>query len=378
MALSIIQTSLFDSFGDLPLHPLAVHGAAVLIPLSALALLALAFVPKWRATYFPLTLVGLALSAGVAFVAKESGEALAQKVGNPEQHAALGDVLFPASVGMLLLGLAFFGLTKTNGAKWQQNFAAGLAVLAALSVGVLTYFVGHTGAEATWGNRVSQAQGEELVSPTDPASLDVAGALTAQEVATHNSKTDCWTVIDGQVYDLTSYIEMHAGGPLPLESICGKDGTKAFSNQHSGEKRPAADLSMLFLGPLSGVTTTEPSPSASATETSSAVGALTAAEVAKHSTAESCWSVVDSNVYDLTSYVSNHPGGAAVIKAICGKDGTSAFTNQHGTSGRPSNVLAGFKLGALATAAAGGSLPTATVNPGEYEEENEENERDND
>jgi hypothetical protein len=67
-----------------------------------------------------------------------------------------------------------------------------------------------------------------------------------------------------------------------------------------------------------------------------------------------------------------------VIKAICGKDGTSAFTNQHGTTGKPSNVLAGFKLGALATAAAGGSLPTATVNPGEYEEEGEENERDND
>jgi hypothetical protein len=89
MALSLIQTSLFDSFGDLPLHPLAVHGAAVLIPLSAFALLALAFVPKWRATYFPLTLVGLALSTGVAFVAKESREALAQKVGYPEQHAAL-------------------------------------------------------------------------------------------------------------------------------------------------------------------------------------------------------------------------------------------------------------------------------------------------
>lgn len=382
MALSILNNSVFDTFGDLPLHPLAVHGAAVLIPLSALALVVLVFVPKWRATYLPITVVGLLASMGVAFVAKESGEALAARVGNPATHAELGDILFPASVGLFLVGLAFYVLQRQNRAKWQQQVTAGVAVVAALSVGVLTYFVGHSGAEATWANRIEQTQAQEITAPTDTGSTEAVGGLTSEQVAAHNSKSDCWTVIDGMVYDLTSYIPVHQGGPLPLESICGKDGTNAFSNQHSGQQRPAMDLSALAIGPLGGVLDSQtPSPSASADSSAgtgaSDAGSLTAAEVANHSSAGDCWSVVGSNVYDLTPYVSSHPGGSAVIKAICGKDATAAFTAQHGSAGKAANVLAGFKLGALAGAAASTSLPEATVNGG-GEEENEEHERDND
>lgn len=376
MAPSILNSSVFDTFGNLPLHPLAVHGAAVLIPLSALALIVLVFVPKWRATYLPLTVIGLLASMGVAYVAKESGEALAERVGNPAAHAELGDILFPASVGLFLIGLAFYVLQKQNRAKWQVQATAGVAVLAAVSVGVLTYFVGHSGAEATWANRIAQTQAQEITAPA--GSSEAVGGLSAEQVAAHNTKSDCWTVIDGMVYDLTSYIPVHKGGPLPLESICGKDGTNAFSGQHSGEQRPAMDLSALAIGPLGGaVTSVTPSPSASSdgsTGTTSAAGALTAAEVAKHTTASDCWTVVGSNVYDLTPYVSSHPGGSAVIKAICGKDGTAAFTAQHGTVGKAATVLAGFKLGALAGAAASSSLPEATVNPGEGEEEGEEEE----
>ena len=382
MAPSILNNSVFDTFGNLPLHPLAVHGAAVLIPLSALALIVLVFVPKWRATYLPLTVIGLLASMGIAFVAKESGEALAERVGNPVAHAELGDILFPASVGLFLVGLAFYVLQKQNRAKWQQQVTAGVAVVAALSVGVLTYFVGHSGAEATWANRLEQTQAQEITDPADGGSTEAVGGLSAEQVAAHNTKSDCWTVIDGMVYDLTSYILVHKGGPLPLESICGKDGTNAFSGQHSGEQRPAMDLSALAVGPLGGVATSvTPSPSASSdgsTGTTSAVGALTAAEVAKHNTASDCWSVVGSNVYDLTPYVSSHPGGSAVIKAICGKDGTAAFTAQHGTVGKAANVLAGFKLGALAGAAASSSLPQATVSPDEGEEEGEEEEEGDD
>lgn len=385
MALNIYSNSLFDTFGDLPLHPLAVHGAAVLIPLSTIALIVLVFVPKWRATHLPLTILGLFASMGVAFVAKESGEALAARVGNPATHAELGDILFPASVGLFLIGLAFYVLQKQNRARWQQQLTASVAVVAALSVGVLTYFVGHSGAEATWANRLEQTQAQEITTPSNSGSSEAVGGLSAEQVAAHNTKNDCWTVIDGMVYDLTSYIPIHKGGPLPLESICGKDGSNAFSGQHSGEQKPAMDLSALAVGPLGGVTTSvTPAPSASAdssTGTSTAVAALTAAEVAKHATGTDCWTVVGSNVYDLTPYVSSHPGGSGVIKAICGKDGTAAFTSQHGTVGKAATVLAGFKLGALASAAASSPLPQATVAPGEGDEEEgdeEEEEGDND
>ena len=104
----------FDTIGGLPLHPLTVHAASVLIPLSAIALVLLVFVPKWRKAYLPLTVGALGVSVALAFAAKESGEALAARVGNPAEHQELGDLLLPASIGLFLLGIAFYVFTKIN------------------------------------------------------------------------------------------------------------------------------------------------------------------------------------------------------------------------------------------------------------------------
>lgn len=72
-------------------------------------------------------------------------------------------------------------------------------------------------------------------------------------------------------------------------------------------------------------------------------------EVEKHKDATSCWAVVRDGVYDLTAWIDQHPGGADKILALCGKDGTEAFTNKHGGDLRPENELAGFQIGKLAT-----------------------------
>lgn len=81
---------------------------------------------------------------------------------------------------------------------------------------------------------------------------------------------------------------------------------------------------------------------------SSTAQAYTKATIATHNTKASCWSIINSNVYDLTDYVSRHPGGSQSIASICGKDGTSAFTGQHGGSSRPEAILSGFYLAPLA------------------------------
>ncbi len=88
---------------------------------------------------------------------------------------------------------------------------------------------------------------------------------------------------------------------------------------------------------------TSASASASATTAS-----LTMAEVAQHADATSCWTVVDGKVYDLTKWIPNHPGGPDKIKALCGKDGTAAFSQQHGTAQKQNDTLATFLLGPLA------------------------------
>ncbi len=75
---------------------------------------------------------------------------------------------------------------------------------------------------------------------------------------------------------------------------------------------------------------------------------FTMADVATHNSESSCYTVVRGEVYNLTSFASQHPGGDRAILSICGKDGTTAFVNQHGGRPRQENMLTGFKIGDLA------------------------------
>jgi cytochrome b involved in lipid metabolism len=77
----------------------------------------------------------------------------------------------------------------------------------------------------------------------------------------------------------------------------------------------------------------------------STTASYTLAQVATHSSASSCWSIVRSNVYDLTSWIDQHPGGAEAILSMCGRDATTDFENQHGGQRRPENELQGFEIG---------------------------------
>lgn len=74
---------------------------------------------------------------------------------------------------------------------------------------------------------------------------------------------------------------------------------------------------------------------------------ITMNEVATHSTRESCWSAINSNVYDLTSWIPNHPGGEKPILSVCGKDGSSLFNGKHAGNAQVVTALGGFKIGVL-------------------------------
>lgn len=74
--------------------------------------------------------------------------------------------------------------------------------------------------------------------------------FTLAEVATHKDKTSCYSVINGTVYDLTTWIDRHPGGAERILSICGKDGTSAFDRKHEGEPRPEQMLATFAVGVL--------------------------------------------------------------------------------------------------------------------------------
>merc|ERR1712217_16517 len=58
-------------------------------------------------------------------------------------------------------------------------------------------------------------------------------------------------------------------------------------------------------------------------------GGLTMTEVAKHTTKTDCWVVVRGEVLNVTSFLSQHPGGELAILTFAGKDATAEFDMIH-------------------------------------------------
>ena len=77
------------------------------------------------------------------------------------------------------------------------------------------------------------------------------------------------------------------------------------------------------------------------------VAGFTMTQVRANNSARSCWTVIDGVVYDLTKWISNHPGGSGAILFLCGTDGTNAFSAQHQNQARPAIRLDTYRLGPL-------------------------------
>jgi hypothetical protein len=77
------------------------------------------------------------------------------------------------------------------------------------------------------------------------------------------------------------------------------------------------------------------------------VAGYTMTQVRANNSARSCWTAIDGFVYDLTRWISSHPGGSGAILFLCGTDGTSAFKAQHDNQSRPAIRLDGYRIGPL-------------------------------
>lgn len=110
---------------------------------------------------------------------------------------------------------------------------------------------------------------------------------------------------------------------------------------------PAQTNTAVETKPSATVTTTPVVKPSTPTQPAPITTGYTLADVATHNSATSCWSAIDGNVYDLTSWVNSHPGGKAAILMICGKDGSPLFNSQHGGDRKPANILVKYKIGTL-------------------------------
>eukprot|EP00039_Didymoeca_costata_P026399 m.15852 g.15852 ORF g.15852 m.15852 type:complete len:581 (+) comp5510_c0_seq2:25-1767(+) len=144
--------------------------------------------------------------------------------------------------------------------------------------------------------------------------------ITREEVAKHNTPESCWVIIQDYVYDMTKFFPEHPGGWKVLMVYAGKDASTEFAMLH----RPGILEKFgtnLRVGRLAG--------------TEKKVGSINAKEVIKHKSKESCWSVIHGKVYDLTSFLGDHPGGANIILKYAGMDASNAYD----AAGHPKDLV---------------------------------------
>lgn len=142
---------MFEEILGLPLHPLAVHAAVVLVPLLALASLAYALVPRLRA---PVGWVAVLLSVAAplaAVTAKLSGEGFQQRRGLPlvgelADHRTLGTTTMWLTIALGVLTLVLYGVRRwDSGSTVRAWLTGGLTVLVVLAAGAAAVYVVRTG-----------------------------------------------------------------------------------------------------------------------------------------------------------------------------------------------------------------------------------------
>lgn len=60
-------------------------------------------------------------------------------------------------------------------------------------------------------------------------------------------------------------------------------------------------------------------------------------DISAHLTSTDCWLAVEGKVYDVTSFIPNHPGGEKILLG-CGKDATAMFNGIKDGKGHTQNA----------------------------------------
>jgi len=149
---------------------------------------------------------------------------------------------------------------------------------------------------------------------------------TLAQVATHNSPTDCWIILNTtEVYNVTAFLSIHPAGAGPITPYCGADATAAFNAVRHSSSAVAMEATYL-VGNLvaSGVSVTI-SPT---TSTLTAGQTQTFVATVSGSTQGVTWSTTSIGKIDQTGLFTAVSPGTGTVTATSVQDTTKSATAQ--------------------------------------------------
>ena len=139
----------------LPLHPLLVHSAVILVPLVALGALVMSYLPSFSRRHGKLILIVALVAQVSVFLAKISGEAFSEILDKEvENHAQLGEIAPFVTIPMVALIYLRWRMDRagsSTGSVAIRRLTSVALVIASLASLVVIFLVGHSGASSVWG-----------------------------------------------------------------------------------------------------------------------------------------------------------------------------------------------------------------------------------
>lgn len=130
----------------------------------------------------------------------------------------------------LLLSVAYLYFVELKQAKQEGTLmkkVVGIVAVAVLVTGIAAFAYTRINKEEAAEQPVITTSTEQETLNTETADPEI---YAVAEVADHNSEDDCWTIVSGSVYDITSYVSRHPGGDEILRA-CGEDATTMFTQR---------------------------------------------------------------------------------------------------------------------------------------------------
>jgi len=165
-------------------------------------------------------------------------------------------------------------------------------------------------------------------------SLSAAAQLanyTAAQVATHNSQSDCWIILNNtEVYNVTAFLSLHPAGPSPILPYCGANATSAFNavgHSSSAVSMEATYLVGNLVASTIGVTISPTTANLTTGQTQTFVATVSG------STKGVTWTATSVGKVDQTGLYTAVTAGTGTVTATSVEDPTKSATAQITISG---------------------------------------------